>query len=125
MVAVQASSEHSISFATRESDAEAAKKGEGERDRADEAVGATEAAEREEWWWGVPQLMAVGLVRCGVVLGSSAVEEEFFREIESGLIGGVDVIKSCSIIAAVGDGMRCEGATPQRQRLTTDHHDQP
>lgn len=36
-------------------------------------------------------------------------EEEFFREIESGLIGGVDVIKSCSIIAAVGDGMRCEG----------------
>jgi hypothetical protein len=34
------------------------------------------------------------------------VEEEFFREMESGLMGGVDLINHCAVIAAVGDGMR-------------------
>ncbi len=56
----QASSEYSISFATKESDAEAAAK---------------------------------------------AVTDEFFREFRSQLMNKVDVIKPCSIIAAVGDGM--------------------
>jgi aspartokinase len=36
----------------------------------------------------------------------AAVEEEFWRELKSGVVSGVDVITPCSIIAAVGDGMR-------------------
>eukprot|EP00624_Nannochloropsis_granulata_P007211 evm.model.NODE_6825_length_32477_cov_17.962835.6 len=56
----QASSEYSISFATREIDADAAAK---------------------------------------------AVTDEFFREFKSHLINKVDIIRPCSIIAAVGDGM--------------------
>jgi hypothetical protein len=34
-----------------------------------------------------------------------AVTDEFFREFRSHLMNKVDVIKPCSIIAAVGDGM--------------------
>lgn len=34
-----------------------------------------------------------------------AVTEEFFREFKSALMNKVDIIKPCSIIAAVGDGM--------------------
>lgn len=56
----QASSEYSISFATRQCDADAAAK---------------------------------------------AVTDEFFREFKSHLMNKVDIIRPCSIIAAVGDGM--------------------
>ena len=34
-----------------------------------------------------------------------AVTDEFFREFRSHLMNKVDIIKPCSIIAAVGDGM--------------------